>query len=87
MASQTRKHSGKTVVLAPKLVTAQNSIFLIQNLNFKLLFALLTSDITYMKRLRSMAAEEASTDEKTVKNSEKQCLAPKLAGTAQNSNF
>ena len=58
----------KTVVLAPKLaVTAQNSKFWIQNLNFKLLFALLTSNITYMKRLRSIAAEEASTDEKTAK--------------------
>ena len=60
--------------------------FLIQNLNFKLLFALLTSNITYIKRLRSMTVEEASTDEKTVKNSEKQVLAPKLAVTAQNSN-
>ena len=39
-----------------------------------------------MKRLQSMAAEEASTDEKPVKNSEKQPLAPKLAVTAQNSN-
>ena len=57
-------------------------------LNFKLLFALLTSNITHMKRLRSMADDEASTDEKTVKNSEKiVVLAPKLAVTAQNSNF
>ena len=47
-------------------------------------FALLTSNITYMKRLRSMDAEEASTDEKTAKNSEKTVLlAPKLAVTAQ----
>ena len=30
-------------------------------------FSLLTSNITYMKRLRSMDAEEASTDEKTAK--------------------
>ena len=76
------------MVLAPKLaVTAQNSNFLIQKLNCVLLFALLTSNITYIKRLQIMAAEEASTDEKTVKNSEKQVLAPKLAVTAQNSNF
>ena len=69
-------------ILAPKrAVTAQNSNFWIQNLNFKLPFALLTSNITYMKRLRSMGAGEASTDEKTSKNSAKQCktviLAPK----------
>ena len=71
---RTVKNSEKQV-LAPKLaVTAQNSNFLIQNLNFKLLFALLTSNITYMKRLRSMATEEDSTDAKTVKNSEKQCF-------------
>ena len=76
------------MLLAPKLaVTAQNSNFLIQNWTFELLFALPTSNITYMKRLRSMDAEEASTDETTVKNSEKQVLAPKLAVTAQNSNF
>ena len=64
---KTVKNSEKQV-LPPKLaVTAQNSNFLIQNLNFKLLFALLTSTITYIKRLRSMGAEEASTDEKTAK--------------------
>ena len=34
-----------------------------------------------------MAAEEVFTGEKTVKNSEKQVLAPKLAVAAQNSNF
>ena len=34
-----------------------------------------------------MATEEASTDEKTQKYSEKQVLAPKLALTAQNSNL
>ena len=87
-----RENSQKTVekqVLAPKLVvTAQNSNFWIQFLNFELLFALLTSNITYMKRLRSMDAEEASTDEKTVKTSEKTVvLAPKRAVTAQNSKF
>ena len=59
-----------------------NSIFEFQAL--KLLFALLTSNITYMKRLRSVATEEASTDEKTVKNSAG--LAPKLDVTAQKSN-
>ena len=69
---KTAKYSKKQV-LPPKLaVTAQISIFLIQKLNCVLLFALLTSNITHMKRLRSMDAEEASTDEKTVKNSEKQ---------------
>ena len=36
-----------------------------------------------MKRPRSMAAEEASTDEKTAKYSESQFLPPKLAVTAQ----
>ena len=39
--------------LAPKVVvTAQNSNFWIQNLNCKILFALLTSNIIYVKRLR-----------------------------------
>ena len=46
--------------------------FWIQNLNFKPLDAVLTSNITYMKRLLGMGAGEASTDEKTAKNSEKQ---------------
>ena len=60
--------NGEKQLLAPKLaVTAENSNFLIQNLNCELLFALLTSNTTYMKHLRSMAAEEASTDQKTVK--------------------
>ena len=82
------ENSKNTVLLAPKLaVTAQISNFWIQILNCELLFALLTSNITYMKRLWSMGAEEASTDEKTVKNSEKQVLTPKLAVTAQNSKF
>ena len=53
---------------AKTTVTAQNSNFRIQNLNFKLLFALLTSNITYMKHLRSMGAGEASADEETSKN-------------------
>ena len=48
-------------------------IFEFQNLNFKLIFALLTSNITYMKHLRGMGAGEASKDEKTSKNSAKQC--------------
>ena len=47
---------------AKTTVTAQNSKFLIQNLNFKPLLAILTPNITYMKRL---GAGEASTDEKT----------------------
>ena len=34
---------------------------------FQASFALLTSNITYIKRLRSMATEEASTDKKTAK--------------------
>ena len=36
-----------------------------------------------MKRLRSMAAEEASTDETTAKYSKNKVLPPKLAVTAQ----
>ena len=74
------------MLLAPKLaVTAQNSNFLIQNLN---LFALLTSNITYMKRLRSMAAEELQQTRKQPKYSENTVLlAPNIAVTAQNSNF
>ena len=43
-----KKTVKKTVVLPPRLaVTAQNSNFLIQFLNCELLFALLTSNITY----------------------------------------
>jgi len=68
---KTSKNSAKrckTAILAPKrAVTAQNSNFLIQNLNFELLFALLTANITHMKHLRSMGAGETSTDEKTPK--------------------
>ena len=61
-------NSEKIVLLAPKLaVTAEIQNFEFKILNFKLLFALLTSNITYIKRLRSMGAEEASTDEKTAK--------------------
>ena len=52
--------------------SSQNSNFWIQKLNFKPLLALLISNITYMKRLPGMGKREASTDEKTAKNSEKQ---------------
>ena len=66
--------------------------FFIQNLNFKPLLAMLISNIAYMKRLRSMGAGEASTDEKTSKNRAKQgktvILAPKNDRySSQNSNF
>ena len=85
----------KTVILAPKRPLQLSKFkFLIQNLNFKPLLALLISNITYMKRLRSMGAGEASTDEKTVQNSAKQCktvqnsdFGAKTTVTAQNSNF
>jgi len=60
-------------------------------LNFKPLLALLIANITYMKRLRSMGAGEASTDEKTSKTSAKQCktviLAPKQAVTLKIQSF
>ena len=52
--------------------SSQNSNIWIQISNFKPLLALRTFNITYMKHLRSMGAREASTDQKTSKNSEKQ---------------
>ena len=52
---------------AKTTVTAQNSKFWIQILNFRPFDALLTSNISHMKHLRSMGAREASTDEKTPK--------------------
>jgi len=76
------------VILAPKLaVTAQKFKILNLNLNFKPLFALLTSNITYMKRLRSMGAVETYTDEKTVKNSENSDFGAKTTVTAQKFKF
>ena len=57
--------------------SSQNSKFLIQNLNFKPLFALLISNITYMKRLPGMGnvggfhrRENSEKQRKTAKNSE-----------------
>ena len=73
---QNSDFGAKTTVTALKI-----QFFLIQNLNFKPLLALLVSNITYMKRLRSMGAGETSTDEKTSKNRPKQCK------TVQNSDF
>ena len=78
----------KTVILAPKLaVTAQKFKILNSNLTFKPLFALLTSNITYMKRLWSMGAVETSTDEKTAKTVKTVILAPKRPLQLKNSNF
>ena len=49
-----------------------SSKFKFFNSNFKPRYALLISNSTYMKRLRSMGAEEDSMDKKTVQNSAKQ---------------
>ena len=75
-----RKYSEKQV-FGTKTSRYSSKLKFLNSMNCELLFALLTSNITYMKRLWSMAAEKVSTDEKTVKNSEKPVLAPKLAVT------
>ena len=72
----------KTVSLAPKRPLQLSKFKFLnskQNLNCKPLVALLTSNITSMKHLRSMGAGEASTDEKTSKNSAEQCRTVSLA--------
>ena len=75
--AQTRKRK-KTVILAPKRpLQLQNSIFLIQNLNFKPLLALLTSNITCMERVCGVWAKNSAKQRKTVI----------LAVTAQNSKI
>ena len=65
---KTVKNSEKNNAFGTK-TSRYSSKFKFLNSKFELqaFFALLTSNITYVKRLRSTGAEEASTDEKTVK--------------------